>query len=272
MLKVIQESFKITNENIILATPLIFFSIISSLYLMFSSGGNKIGLIFSAILFFLMLCAFASGWFMMVTKAVKDPEIEDKALLVEFPAGVGEYFLTIIIMIIKIFILSMVIMILAIIAGYKFIGDAGISYAQIVSATSSIESMKVFADSLTNEQLLKINLWNILLFFTIMFTNFIIMFYPASIFFKTKNPFKAFLLALKDTFSHNFFKNIGLFLLIFLIYMIISTVTALFGKNIIVHFLVTLINFYYITFVVVLIFNYYYSNFAKIGSNVDTTV
>ena len=163
-------------------------------------------------------------------------------------------------------------MILAILAGQKFIGDFGVPYDQIISATSSIESIKTFVDSLTNEQLLKINLWNALLFFTIMFTNFLIMFYPASIFFKTKNPFKAFFLALKDTFSHKFFKNIGLFLLIFLIYMLISTIAAFFGKNIIVHFLVTLINFYYITFVVVLIFNYYYSNFAKIGSNVDTTV
>lgn len=272
MFKIIKESFRITNDNIILATPLIFFSIISSLYLMFSSGGNKLSLIFSAILFFLMLGAFVSGWFMMITKAVKEQSIEDKALIAEFPAGVGEYFLTIVCMIIKVFIVSIIIMILIILAGKKFIGDTGITYSQIVSATANIETMKAFADSLTNEQLLKINAWNTLLFFGIIFNNFILMFYPAAIFFKTKNPFKAFFVSIKDIFSRKFFKNIGLFLLIFIVYMIISTVSALFGKNIIVHFFITLINFYYITFVAVLVFNYYYSNFAKIGSNIDATV
>jgi hypothetical protein len=175
-------------------------------------------------------------------------------------------------MIIKVFIISSVIIILAIFAGKKLIGDTGVTYSQIISATASMESMKTFADSLTNEQLLKINAWNTLLFFAILFNNFILMFYPAAIFFKTKNPFKAFFVGLKDIFSRKFFKNAGLFLLIFVIYMVISIVTALFGKNIIVHFLTTLINFYYMTFVAVLVFNYYYSNFAKIGSNIDTTV
>lgn len=272
MLKIIRESFRITNGNIVIATPLIFFSILSSLYLIFSSGGSKIGLLFSAILFFLMLGAFLSGWFMMITKAVKENETEDSALIAEFPSGVGEYFLSVLGMIIKIIIISAVIIILAALAGKKFIGDPGVSYTQVMQSASDVETMKTFVNTLTPEQLLKINAWNTLFFLTLLFNYFILMFYPAAIFFKAKNPFKAFFISLKDTFGHKFFKNAGLFLLIFLSYTIISACSAILGKNILIHFILTLVNFYYLTFVSILVFNYYYSNFAKIGSNIDTSV
>lgn len=272
MFKVIRESFNITNSNIILATPLIFFSIISSLYLIFSSGGSRIGLILSVILFFLMLGAFLSGWFMMIFKAIKEPDIEDTKLISEFTSGVGEYFLPVLGMIFKIIIITAIIMILAFLAGKKFIGDVGVSYTQVTQAASGVETMKTFVDSLSQEQLIKINAWNTLFFFSMLFNYFILIFYPSAIFFKEKNPFKAFFISLKDIFGRKFFSNVGLFLLIFICYMVISVITALLGKNIIVHFILTLINFYYMTFIAVLVFNYYYSNFAKIGSNIDETV
>ena len=272
MFNTIKESFNITNKNIIIATPLIFFSLLSSLYLIFSSNGSSFSLIISAILFFLMLGAFLAGWFMMITKAVKDSDIEDNKLIVEFPAGVGEYFLPILGMIFKIFIISAVIMIAAYFIGKKFVGNIGIPYAQILQATGSIDSMKEFVSALNEEQLIKINLYNLIFFFAMIFNYFILMFYPAAIFFKRKNPFIAFWIALKDTFSYKFFKNAALFTMIFITYFIISLFMALMGNNIIIHFILTLLNFYYVTFIGVLIFNYYYSNFAKIGSNVDTTV
>jgi len=272
MLNIIRESFKITNSNIIIATPLIFFSLISSLYLIFSSGGTQFGLIFSGVLFFFMIGAFLSGWFMMITKAIKSPEIEDNKLITEFPSGVGIYFLPILVMIVIIFIISSIILIAAVIAGKKFIGGIGVPASEFGQALASIDTMKTFINSLTQEQLVKINAWNMLFFFTMIFNYFILMFYPAAIFFKKKNPFIAFYFSLKDTFGHKFFKNIALFLIIFVSYMILSALIVFLGKNIIVHFVLTLVNFYYMTYIGILIFNYYYSNFAKIGSNIDTTV
>lgn len=271
MLDIIKESFRITNENIIIATPLILFSLISSLYLIFSYSGNSIGIITSVILFFLMLAAFLSGWFYMIAKAVKNSELQNN-FITEFPTGVGEYFLSVLGMIFKIMIITTVIVIFAYICGKKFIGGIGVSYNQIVQAAASIEAMKDFVNNLNNEQLIKINAWNILFFCSMVLNYFILMLYPAAIFFKRKNPFVAFWISLKDTFGHRFFKNLLLFLIIFTSYMIISALTAFFGKNIFVHFILTLINFYYLTFVGILVFNYYYSNFAKIGSAIDTTV
>ena len=70
MLSIIKQSFDFTNKYIILATPLILFSLLSSLYILFSIGGNLISLIFAMVLFTLMLGAFLSGWFFMIKEHI----------------------------------------------------------------------------------------------------------------------------------------------------------------------------------------------------------
>ena len=219
-----------------------------------------------------MLGAFLAGWFYMITKVVKNSENSDDKLIFEFPSGVGEYFLSALGMIFKVTVVSLIIIVGTLLIGKKFIGGIGVPYAQFSQAISNVETMKSFVESLNNEQLVKINLWNALLFLGMVINYFILMLYPAVIFFKEKNPFKAFFVCLKDTFSHRFLKNVGLFLITFILYFLVSTCTAFAGKNIITHFIMTLINFYYMTFVTIFIFNYYYSNFIKVGSNIDTTV
>ena len=271
MFKVIKESFGITNNYIVIATPLILFSLISSLYLIFSGHGSAIATAFSVILFLMMLTAFLSGWFYMVMKAVKEPDGKN-SLLPEFMSGVGEYFLPIIGFLFNTFVISMFFIIGMLILGKKLIGAVGIPSAEIVSALSSVETMKNFAASLTDEQLTKINQWNILIFATMIINYFIFTFYAPAMYFKRKNPFVALWLSVKDLLSAKFFKNAALFVMIFITYMFLSALNALFGSNIIVHFVLTLVNFYYATYVVVLVFNYYYSNYAKIGSAVDETV
>ena len=273
MFGIIKESFKITNNYISIATPLILFSLISSLYLLFSSGGSKFGLIFTLFLFFLMTGAFLAGWFYMITKAIKTPENnENNSLISDFPAGVGEYFLSILGLLLNSFIISTVIIIAVILAGKKLIGSPDISYIQILNATESVETMKTLVSSLSNEQLVKINAWNLLLLLAFSFNYFIIMFYAPSLFFKRKNPFISIFIAIKDLFCRHFFKNIALYVLIITSYFCLTILSALIGTNIFIHFILTLINFYYITFITILIFNYYYSNYAKVGSTIDKMV
>ena len=273
MFKIIKESFKITNNFIVIATPLILFSLFASIYLILSSGGNKLSLSITAILFFLMLGAFISGWLYMIKRAVTEPEQENKdRLIFEFPSGVGEYFLTVLGMVFVIIFVSIAIVILVAIIGKKFIGDPGVTYTQITEASASVEGMKTFLNTLTPEQLSKFKNWNLLLFSGMLFNYFIMMFYSAAVFFKTKNPIKAFFITIKDTLGRKILKNIFLFILILVTYTILSILTAIFGGNIFAHFILTLINFYYVTYIAILVFNYYYSNFAKIGSQVDTLV
>ena len=273
MPSIIKESFKITNKYIVLATPLILFSLISTIYLALSAGGKYIGLIIAIIAFFLMLCAFLAGWFGMLSICIKNPaEEEPNDLIKHFVSGVGEYFLPVMGMIIISFFVGIVLFTASTILGNKFIGNPNIPVAALQAALVSVESMKAFLLSLSTEQLIKINLWNLLLFFVGALSYFIIIFYPAALFFKTKNPLKAFLYSQKDLFTRHFFKNLALFLFIFVTYFVLSIFSTLGSTNMVLHFIFTLINFYFIVYACVLIFNYYYSNFIKIGSRVDEIV
>ena len=273
MLKIIRDSFNLTNKYIVLATPLILFSLLSSLYLAFSLKGNVLSMAFAVILFFLMTCAFLSGWFFMIAECVKTPDNSDpNEILKDFTEGVGEYFLQVIGMLAFSFCIGIILFFISYFIGMKLIGDTGISSAEFSAAMTSVDSLKTFLTSLSNEQLIKLNLWNILLFLTMSFTYFVIIFYSPAMFLKDKNAFTSLIAALKDLFSRHFFKNVFLFLFIFVVYSILSVLTTIFGINIFAHFIFTLANFYFFVFAVVLVYNYYYANFVKIGSNVDTRV
>ena len=263
-MNIIQQSFNLTNKYIILATPLILFSLLSSLYILFSINGNLISLLFAAVLFILMLGAFMAGWFFMIREGLKDTFAENpNALLKEFPAGVGEFFLPVLGLMFTAGIISLVLLVISYYAGMHFIGDIGIKADDFSRAMESASALKTFLISLSDEQLLKLNAWNLLLMGTMAVTYFLIMFYPPALFYKNRNPLKAYFYSFKDLFGKKFFKNILLFLALFVSYFILSVLTALFGMNIITHFIFTLINFYYLIFVAVFVFNYYYTNFVK---------
>ena len=266
MLSYIKDSFQLTNKYIILATPLILFSLLSSLYILFSVGGNLLSLLIALLLFGLMVGAFLSGWFFMIKTCVSNPEQEDpNVLLKEFPAGVGEYFLPVLGLMINTMVISVLLILVSYFVGMKLIGDIGITPEALTKGMESFVAMKAFLGSLTQEQLFKLNAWNMLLFFTMSVTYFLIMFYSPALFFKDKNPFKAYFVSLKDLFSRKFFTNFGLFLILFVSYFILSIFTTLFGTNVIMHFVFTLINFYYLVFVAVMVYNYYYKNFVQIN-------
>ena len=273
MFNILKNSFDITNKYIILATPLILFSLISSLYLIFSINGNSAGVAFAVILFFLMLGAFLSGWLYMAKKCIINPENDDiNGLLAEFPAGVGEYFIPICGIIIICIVITAIISGLTYIAGTKLIGDIRPLYQGLMNASSSASAIKTYITGLTTDELLKLNAWNLLLFTTAVSSHFVLMFYTPTLFFKTKNPFKALFIGIKDIFCRNFFKNVLLFIFIAMTYTVLSVVSTLGGTNIAIHFIMTLINFYYIVFVVIFVFNYYYKNYIQIGSNIDKMV
>ena len=266
MLSYIKDSFQLTNKYIILATPLILFSLLSSLYILFSVGGNLLSLLIALLLFGLMVGAFLSGWFFMIKTCVSNPEQEDpNVLLKEFPAGVGEYFLPVLGLMINTMVISVLLILVSYFVGMKLIGDIGITPEALTKGMESFAAMKTFLGGLTQEQIFKLNAWNMLLFFTMSVTYFLIMFYSPALFFKDKNPFKAYFLSVKDLFSKKFFTNFGLFLILFVSYFILSIFTTLFGANVIMHFVFTLINFYYLVFVAVMVYNYYYKNFVQIN-------
>ena len=124
MLNCIKESFNLTNKYIILATPLILFSLLSSLYILFSLGGNLVSLLIALVLFILMLAAFISGWSFMLKTCVQEPERDDpNSLIKDFPAGVGEYFLSVLGLIFIVAVLSIGVLGASYAAGMRLIGN-----------------------------------------------------------------------------------------------------------------------------------------------------
>lgn len=268
--------FELTNKYIVLATPLILFSLLSSIYMAVTlQGKNPIGVVFALIILFLMSMVFIAGWGQMVKSAVKDESPDNPNMIINgFASGVGEYFLPACGFVILAGVINFLFFGFLFALGMHFIGDAGINMAELSRAMANQTALKAFLVGLSVEQLVKINLWNMLIMSGMIIISFLMFFYIPSLFFSTKNPFKGLYISIRYIFSKNFFNVLGLFLLIFIANFIVSLCSAIFAGNMVTNFVMTLVNFYFICWVSVAVFYYYDSHTAKflIGNKVDTYI
>ena len=270
-----QKVFNLVNKYIVLATPLILYSLVSSIYMLSTVNGKFINLFFAVLLFTLMTAAFMAGWFKMIKIAISETEKnEPNSLIQEFVGGVGEYFLASLGAIFVILVVSTSILAISYFIGMNTIGDVGISAQTLSEVIKDQTALKGFVENLSKEQLIKLNLWNLLVLASMTISYLLHFLYLPALFFKNKNPLIAFGISLKNLFSKKIFHTIGIFLLIFIVNFVISILATIFGGNIIMHFIITLLNFYFITVVCVGIFYYYYNNFvvSLIGKNVDIEI
>ncbi|MDD3436529.1 MAG: hypothetical protein PHC64_05180, partial [Candidatus Gastranaerophilales bacterium] len=168
MVKYFIKAFKVTNENIIITTPLVLGLLLLNIYLEIAKNAPQTlpALILLVITILFMLSAFCAGWFYMVKKAIDLDKTEfiideDKAkasfnLLKELPVGVGEYFLPFVGGIILYIGLIILLTFTVYTVGMHFIGDIGISLFKFKMALTSATAMKSLVSSLTTEQLAKI--------------------------------------------------------------------------------------------------------------------
>jgi len=283
MFKYFTKAFKITNDNIILATPLVLFLFLLSIYVGVAQNAPENSasavLLLCTILF--MLSAFFAGWLYMVKKAIdldKQEFImpEDKAkaslkLIKDIPVGIGEYFLSFIGACILYSGMFLVLFFIGYHLGLHFIGKVGISIDSLRMAFGSQEAMKALVTSLTAEQLSRLNAWN-LLFLGLMATySFITMFWATEIITKTKNPVFAFFRAIRFTFK-NLFSSIILFIYLSAVNFIISMINALAMINPITYFLSMLLYFYFFVYIVVLVFLYYDRENNPSSTNFEYTI
>ena len=268
--------FNLSNKYMILATPLILYSLFSSIYILISiSNPSFIHGIFAILLILLMSGAFTAGWFYMIKQAVVESDREDPTSLIkEFPSGVGEYFLPSLGAIIVISIIFIAIIQIFIFAGTHFLGDMEVYKTAMMKSVNNPNNLKIYLDTLTSEQLANINAWNLLLLTGATIPCFFIILYIPALFFKSKNPIIAFWISLKNLFCKHFFKTIGVTLLILAVNLLISVISALTKASSLSVFIITLINFYFVMTAGVGIFYYYYHTFVRIpiGQNVDIKI
>lgn len=244
MLKIFKEAFKISYNNIIIATPLLLFLLILNVYLIIAKNAVKAlpsTMLFFATLF-LMVSAFLAGWLYMIKIAVdnhvNNPEREKKygsfELIKEFPVGIAEY--------IKSYLGFSIL--------YLLIADI-----TFVSATEAPVAMQALLQSLTKVQLLKINYWYLLVMSSIQLFTLLTMFWPIELMNSTKNPLVALFKSITIIFKKP--QVILLFIGINILNLFLTLLNYLAIFNPITYFIVTLIFFYFIVYIFVLLFLYY---------------
>lgn len=274
MIKLFRNAFKLTNEGIILATPLVLFMWLITLYLSFAKGVvDTIPEAASAFVTLLcMLGAFCSGWFFMVRKTIETSKKEfvldeDRAratvnLIKTIPTGIGKYFLSFIGMFLIFLVLFGLFDILVYKFGIHFIGKIDFSAIQLKNAMASPQEMKVFLDSLTDKQLLKLSQWNLLFMAATSFISFIFMLWIPEIIYKTVNPLMALFKSIKKVFI-KFPKSLALFIYMTFLNLIISFASTFAMLNIIIYMIMMIVYFYFMVYIIVLIFSYYDSEFNR---------
>ncbi len=274
MLKLFKDTIKTTNENIILATPLIIFMWILSLYIAYTKEAisSLPQLLLSSITVLFMTSAFLAGWFYMVKKGINlSKQVfvldSDRAkatfnLLKTIPSGIGKYFLSFLVQI----IISMIIYVIAGLVIYKtgitLIGDIGIEATELKTILSSSAEIQTFLNSLTLEQLIKINNWNLLIMGVTSILSFLLMLWIPEIIYNSKNTFKALFRSIKKIFKKPL-KAVKLYIFITILNFVLSLLNSFSAVNPLIYFVIMILYFYFLVYLVVLIFSYYDKEFTE---------
>ena len=274
MLQLFKNSFKTTNDCIILATPLIIFLSILSWYYKYAvvAIDTTPKLILAIITIFVMLSGFMAAWLYMAKKTIslsrkifvfdKDRAKALWALVLSLPKGIGRLFLP------SIGVISIYILIYTLIfsgIGYivgKFIGT--IDFSQL-----DYQPIFLFGQEFANEiselsqnELLVLQCWYILALVSIAVVSFITMLWIPEIVYTEKVSFEALYYSIIKIFTH--LKNsIILYLYIAFLVVLISILNTFLMFNPILYFIVLLLFYYFLVYIVVLLFSYYEQTFIK---------
>lgn len=275
MFKLFKNAFRLTNEGILLAIPLILFLWLMTIYLTFAgSVVDTLPEALSALVTLLcMVGAFFAGWFYMVKKTLKIVKTEyvmdeDRAkallsLMKQIPAGIGKYFVTFLGMSLFALLIFALYGALVYKFGLHFIGSIDFTPAQIKGAMASPQDMKAFLDSLTPEQIYTLGSWNLLFMAATSLLSFLLMLWIPEIIYQTQNPVIALFKSLKKLFV-KFPKALLLFVYITFLNIVISFANTFAVLHPIIYMILMTIYFYFLVYVVVLIFYYYDTEFNDV--------
>ncbi len=274
MLQLFKNSFKTTNDCIILATPLIIFLSILSWYYKYAvvAIDTTPKLILAIITIFVMLSGFMAAWLYMAKKTIslsrkifvfdKDRAKALWALVLSLPKGIGRLFLP------SIGVISIYILIYTLIfsgIGYivgKFIGTIDFSELDYQSIFLFGQEFANEISELSQNELLVLQCWYILALVSIAVVSFITMLWIPEIVYTEKVSFEALYYSIIKIFTH--LKNsIILYLYIAFLIVLISILNTFLMFNPILYFIVLLLFYYFLVYIVVLLFSYYEQTFIK---------
>lgn len=274
----LKKAVKITNDNIILAIPLILFMWIINFYSLFSkyTVDTVPELILASITVLFMVGAFLAGWFYMIKNAI---ELSKKVFILDtdraratvnliklIPAGIGKYFLSFVGMYIILFFIQVLVTLIVFSIGIHTIGTLDAATTQQIQSfaldqTKASEiAMAQFIDSLTPQQIAFFGKWSLLFMSVSSAVFFVIVLWIPEIIYKTLNPLVALWRAVKKLFK-TFFKSLALFVTMWIIGFILLFINTFAFLNPITYIIMSIVLFYYSVYVMVLLFLYYDEKF-----------
>ncbi len=268
MLKLFKETFRTTNEGIILATPLVLFMWLLTLYIAYSKEvvDTIPEIILSAVTMLFMASAFCAGWFYMVKKCVEfskknfimdsDKASESMKLMQALPVGVGKYFLTYVGVCLIFLAIALLMASILYTVSIPFIKNINFSFSQMATVINSPQDMKAFLDSLPPEQLYELFKLNIFLMVIPSVFSFLMMLWMPEVIYAERNPLLCLFSSIKKVFV-KFRKSLILFIYISLVNGTISFLSTFAFLHPIAYMIMMIIYFYFIVYVVVLVFSYY---------------
>lgn len=273
MIRYFFDALRITNNNIILATPLILFMLIVSIYsvILQTMSSSPVMYFLFLMTLGLMIAAFAAGWFYIVKKAIENDRIsatKDEKIKKSFDlmnlmvTGVGENFLSFLGALFLYVLILLTFLIFGSFIGVKLIGNLNFPIEQLKPALVSAEATQAFIQTLSAEDLLKLTKWKYLILIGGALFSFITLFWSVDIVKFNKNPFKALFNSNKFLWK-NFFSTFLFYIMLFVFNFVVMLVTALLSMNNILYFISMLIYFYFMVYMVVLVFLYYDDNTEK---------
>lgn len=274
MLQLFKNSFKTTNDCIILATPLIIFLSILNWYYKYAvvSIDTTPKLILAIITIFVMLSGFMAAWLYMAKKTIslsrkifvfdKDRVKALWRLALSLPKGIGRLFLPSI-GVISIFIIIYTLIISGI--GYivgKFVGTIDFSELDFQSIFLFGQEFTNKISELSQNELLVLKCWYFLMLLAIAIVSFITMLWIPEIVYTEKVSFKALYYSIIKVFTH-IKSSIILYLYIAFLVVSISILNTILMSNPILYFIVLMLFYYFVVYIVVLLFTYYEQTFIN---------
>lgn len=239
-----KNSFKTTNNSIIVGLPMILFALCMQSY--FESVQKFIyqfpQCIVALVTFWVLISGFCAGWFYMIKRAIsfsdkifvydKDRNQALREVFGGFFKGFGKMFLPFLI----------------VVAGA--IGIRVIEYNIINFAIPALDNKISYEIAM------------LFIFVIISCISYWFIFWIPEIIYGNRNPFKALVNSTKKAFI-TFPKTIKLFLVMWLIFLGMNILFQLLLLNPFLYFFAMLLNYYLILYTAILIFDYYEQNFIR---------
>lgn len=218
-----------------------------------------VGMILILCAFFFCSCFFA-GWCQILKENTNKEIDKDKKYFPIFLEGVGKNIVPISFGLIIYIVSFLAVIVLASFIAAKCFGRLDFIFRDMMSLNQNMSPLD-YINNLNDNQKYILYGWQFCFIIAGAIFNYITMFYFPAIVFETKanillNPIKSIYTSICFTFK-NFFKTLGIYLAIYLVYFVLTIIRGFIGNNFILGVILLFIYIYFICCVIMLIFNYY---------------